>query len=1013
VAEAPGDPVVLVGAGNIARCDLLNDEKTAQLLDGIAGTVFTAGDNVHASGTLADFQNCYGPSWGRHAARTRPTPGDGDYETAGAFGYFGYFNAVAGTTGPRAGEAGKGFYSYDLGAWHVVVLNSNIAMAVGSEQERWLRDDLARTTQPCVLAYWHAPRFSSYSTAVRTEVKPLWDALYAARADVIVNGHYRLYERFGLQNPNGGADAALGIRQFTVGTGGHGVVTPGTPRPNSEVRAGGVYGVIKFTLNSTSYDWEFVPIAGQTFRDSGTGTCHGRPGGPPPPVNQRPAATMATPTVGTTYKGGDVIAYGGSGTDPEDGNLPAARLTWWADFHHDTHTHPFLPVTTGVASGSVTIPTVGEVSANVWYRFYLEARDAQGLADTVIRDVRPQTTVITLATSPAGLQVTLDGQPRTTPLTFTGVVGISRDLGVVSPQTMGGTTYTFSSWSDAGAATHTISTPAVNSTYTATYTGVAANKPPTVSITAPAAGGSAQVNTPVTIDAGAGDEDGTVRSVEFFDGPTSIGSDATSPFSIVWTPTTVGTRNLTARATDNLDAATTSAPVSFTVTSPPGDDREAPVATITSPANLATGLTGSLIIRASATDNVGVVGVQFQVDGENLGAEDVASPFEATLPATNVYTTGQHVLRARARDAAGNVSPWAMATVGFGNSVDLPAGFTRTIYTSGLSAVTAMAFAPDGRLFISQQNGSIRVVPAGGGAPLSTPFHTFTVTNSGEQGLLGIAFHPDFASNGWLYAYYTTPTRNHNRISRLTASADPNVSTGVETIMLDDLPQVGVGGNHNGGALHFSPIDRKLYVSIGDQGSSGNAMNMSSRFGKILRYNDDFTIPSDNPFFGTATGVFRAIWALGLRNPFTFAFQPGTGRMILNDVGESTWEEVNEGVRGANYGWPTTEGPTADPRFQSPIFAYRHSGGIVNGDAVVGGAFYDPAVRTFPAAYSGNYFFADYADGWINRVDLANGNAVYAFARTGNDVFDLRVGPDGALYALARGTTFLVYRYQR
>jgi glucose/arabinose dehydrogenase len=238
------------------------------------------------------------------------------------------------------------------------------------------------------------------------------------------------------------------------------------------------------------------------------------------------------------------------------------------------------------------------------------------------------------------------------------------------------------------------------------------------------------------------------------------------------------------------------------------------------------------------------------------------------------------------------------------------------------------------------------------------------------------------------------------------------VSTGTETVLLDDMPTVSVGGNHNGGALHFSPIDGKLYVAVGDRGSSSTAPDMNTRFGKMLRYNDDLSIPTDNPFFGSATGANRAIWALGLRNPFTFAFQPGTGRMIINDVGQNTWEEINEGVAGSNYGWPTTEGPTTDLRFRGPIFAYEHGGTLLSGYAIVGGEFYNPVTRTFPSAYLGDYFFADYASGWINRLDPANGNAVYAFARTGNDVFDLKVGPDGALYALARGTSFLVYRYQ-
>src|SRR5687768_2594641 len=198
-------PAVLVGAGQIARCDGSNDERTATVLDGIAGTVFALGDNVRASGSLSDYQNCYGSSWGRHRARTRPAPGDLDYQTAGAQGYFAYFGVAAGT-------AGQGYYSYDAGEWHVVVLNSNIDMAAGSPQETWLRQDLAANPRQCTLAYWHHPRFSSYSTPVRASVKPLWDALYAAGAEVVLNAHYRLYERFAPANPAGAADAALGIR---------------------------------------------------------------------------------------------------------------------------------------------------------------------------------------------------------------------------------------------------------------------------------------------------------------------------------------------------------------------------------------------------------------------------------------------------------------------------------------------------------------------------------------------------------------------------------------------------------------------------------------------------------------------------------------------------------------------------------------------------------------------------------------------------------------------------------
>jgi len=263
----PATAQVLVGAGQVTRCDATNDEATALLLDNIPGTVFTTGDNVRASGTLSDFTTCYGPSWGRHKARTRPSVGDLEYQTVGAAGYFDYF-------GSTAGDRDKGYYSYDLGDWHVVVLNSNIDMTLGSPQEQWLRADLVASTKRCTLAYWHHPRFSSYSTGVRSVVKPLWDDLYAARAEVVLNAHYRLYERFAPQTPDEVADPQNGIRQFTVGTGGHGVDSFGTTfRPNSEVRISGTYGVLKLTLATDSYIWQFVPAAGQTSTDSGSGDC--------------------------------------------------------------------------------------------------------------------------------------------------------------------------------------------------------------------------------------------------------------------------------------------------------------------------------------------------------------------------------------------------------------------------------------------------------------------------------------------------------------------------------------------------------------------------------------------------------------------------------------------------------------------------------------------------------------------------------------------------------------------
>jgi hypothetical protein len=262
-----GNDSILVGAGDIAYCNSNGDEATADLLDGIPGTIYTTGDNAYPDGTAAEFMDCYDPSWGRHKARTYPSAGNHDYHTADAAGYFDYFGSVA-------GDPDKGYYSYDLGAWHIIVLNSNIPVDVGSPQEQWLRADLAAHPVTCTLAYWHHPRFSSGTIhGSNTRVQPLWQALYDFGADVVLAGHEHNYERFAPQDPQGVTDQVRGIRQFVVGSGGRSHYPFGNPIANSEVRNDDTYGVLKLTLHSKSYSWEFVSEAGKTFIDSGSASC--------------------------------------------------------------------------------------------------------------------------------------------------------------------------------------------------------------------------------------------------------------------------------------------------------------------------------------------------------------------------------------------------------------------------------------------------------------------------------------------------------------------------------------------------------------------------------------------------------------------------------------------------------------------------------------------------------------------------------------------------------------------
>ena len=432
----------------------------------------------------------------------------------------------------------------------------------------------------------------------------------------------------------------------------------------------------------------------------------------------------------------------------------------------------------------------------------------------------------------------------------------------------------------------------------------------------------------------------------------------------------------------------------------------APNAVLTAPANFSSGLTGTVSLLATPAGSASVSGVEFQVDGVKLGATVATAPYAASLD-TTLYASGQHVIRARALDASGNPSAWASATVSFGGTRTQPAGFTRNeAWVTGLGNATALAQAPDGRWFVATQGGALRVVKAG--ALLATPFVQLTVDSTGERGLIGVALHPDFASNHYVYVYYTTTENStHNRVSRFAANGD--VALAGSEAKLVELPALSTATNHNGGALHFG-VDGQLYIGVGDNADGAQAQDLSKPFGKLLRVNDDGSIPTDNPFYASSTGLARAVWAYGLRNPFTFAVEPGSGRLHINDVGENTWEEINLGAAGANYGWPGSEGPDGvGTGITGPLFAYKHTaaspagsgpGGFFTGAAIAGGSFY-PGSGPFPAAYQGSYFFADFGSHFVARFDAAN-NAAYAFGSVSDAPVDMRTGADGALYVLTR-----------
>jgi glucose/arabinose dehydrogenase len=328
----------------------------------------------------------------------------------------------------------------------------------------------------------------------------------------------------------------------------------------------------------------------------------------------------------------------------------------------------------------------------------------------------------------------------------------------------------------------------------------------------------------------------------------------------------------------------------------------------------------------------------------------------------------------------------------------LPPGFTESQVVSGLTNPMDMEFAPDGRLFVAEQAGKVLIAKPDG--TLATFLDiSEKVDSNGDRGLQALAF---FSTNNFVYLHYTmkatatTPT--HDRIVRVTARGDEVVAGSEELIFRFD-DQAGI--IHLGGDIAFDKAG-KLYVGVGDNETPTNSQQLTNLFGKLLRINKNGTIPKDNPFYDTTSGNNRAIWALGLRNPFKFAIQPGTGTIFINDVGSFFWEEINRGAAGANYGWPVHEGVANDPQYVDPIFAYGHGGDpATTGCSITGGAFYNPRTLQFPPEYEGDYFFADFCGGWIRSFDPVTGEAS-GFATGVPFPVDLEVSEAGELYYLRR-----------
>ena len=391
----------------------------------------------------------------------------------------------------------------------------------------------------------------------------------------------------------------------------------------------------------------------------------------------------------------------------------------------------------------------------------------------------------------------------------------------------------------------------------------------------------------------------------------------------------------------------------------------------------------------------------------------------------------------RSRPVRGRLSGWVAAltvlvvgasflTASPASAITWQPGFNQVRVANDVGPVVAMAFAPDGRLFVAAQDGTVRIIKDG--KLLPTPFLKLAVDKQGERGLTGIAIDPDFTQTPYVYLYYAVPTSPaHNRVSRFTANGDVAATSGgkpVEKVLLD-LDNLTATNIHNGGAMHFDSHE-KLFVSVGDNVQGRAAQRTDNLLGKVLRIDpkaaaggdDSKLFPADNPYYASATGRNRAIWATGLRNPFTFDIQPGTDRLLANDVGASAWEEINDIVKGGNYGWPDTEGPTTNPAFKSPVYAYAHGDTDSKGCAVTGGAFYNPKTVAYPSSYVGKYFFTDMCNGWIKvfdpvtqKVEPLASQSTAGQASTGIPVpVGMTVGPDGYLYYLSRTEPSSVYR---
>jgi glucose/arabinose dehydrogenase len=435
-------------------------------------------------------------------------------------------------------------------------------------------------------------------------------------------------------------------------------------------------------------------------------------------------------------------------------------------------------------------------------------------------------------------------------------------------------------------------------------------------------------------------------------------------------------------------------------------DTTAPQVQISSPASGAQ-LSDIVTVTATASDNVGVGGVQFFVDGVTMGPEDTTAGYALTWD-TRTASNGTHTLTAQARDLSGNTTLSAPVTVTVSNT----AAFRNEILATRFDLPTAIKFLPDNRMLVVELAGKIKILPPPYITPDPTPFLQLTNVGSAgvQQGIYDIALDPNFATNHYYYIFYTAGTPNCDRLSRFTANVTLTGTVPNSELILYQDPQ-NANAEHHGGAINFGN-DGKIYVTTGEHFNAGAAQDLTKPRGKILRFNPDGTVPTDNPFYDGAGPNSDAVWALGLRNPFRAYYDVPTGRLIIGDVGGNVYstaiEEVNIGVRGANYGWPNVEAPNGNPAYTAPAYYYAHNG---RDASITGGFVYHGS--QFPSTFQGSYFFADYTQNWIRRLTFdgnGNVNGVFNFEPANGsvdgpygDIVYMTEGPDGALYYVDLG----------